>query len=244
MTPFSSIKFNKKHHTYTLNGRRLPSVTTLINQLKPPFDRDYWSQKKADERGVPVQTILDEWDAKRQAGQDRGNRIHQYIQRVLLGMAPVDDPFLSLNDRLPEMDGFDAFWSQIFDETTLHRTEWIIGESELNVAGTADALLFSHQTNRYHPWDWKTGDKFRTDNPFQKLLPPFDDLDDCELVTYSLQISIYRLILRRNTVLDLGDSYILHLSEAYPTGYHVYKAIDFCDRAQAWLQSLVEKSSR
>jgi hypothetical protein len=62
-TDFSKILFFKHNHTYHYDGRQLPSVTSLVNRLKPPFDSEYWAQRKAEERGIEKAAILAEWDA-------------------------------------------------------------------------------------------------------------------------------------------------------------------------------------
>lgn len=234
-TNFANIQFNKASHGYTLNGRRLTSVTKIISQLKPPFDADYWSQKKADERGVTKEVILQEWDAKRQASIERGDRVHDYIQKVLLGLmtTPVD-PFLALNTDLPEMRAFDTFWGHLAAKIKVRNTEFVIGDEELGLAGTTDALFYSLVTEYHHVWDWKTGEKFKIGNRFGSLLPPFDDLDDCEWIIYSLQTSLYRLIIERNTHIVTGDSYILHLD---PQGtFTVHQALDLRERLLGWLK--------
>lgn len=235
-TLFSEIVFDKVSHTYRLDGRRLPSVTSLVNRLKPPFDADYWAQRKADERGVEKAAILAEWEAKRQAGFERGTRVHEYIAGVLQGDQLVDDPFLGLNARLPEMAAFDELWKQLCREMKVRaiKAEWIVGDGEMGFAGTLDALLYSETTNQFHIFDWKTGDKFRVANGFQTLLSPFGDLDDCELVAYSLQMSFYRLAVERNAGLVLGDSYLVHLDGAGE--FHIHGALDLRERAEAWLR--------
>jgi hypothetical protein len=233
-TVFSSIVFDQKHHTYTLDGKRLASVTGLVSKLKNPFDSAYWAQRKADERGVAVQVILDEWDAKGKASIERGHKVHEYIAKVLLGQDQAD-PFLALNGKLPEMQAFDGLWKQIGGLTRPVEVEWVVGDGELGVAGTVDTLFYSDMTGQHHVWDWKTGDKFKANNPFQRLLPPFDDLDECEVNTYSVQTSLYRLIVERNLGLAVGESYIVHL--AGNGEYHLHKALDLRERVEKWLRT-------
>ena len=51
-------------------------------------------------------------------------------------------------------------------------------------------------------------------------------LDVCELNTYSLQLSFYKLIVERNTELELGDNYIVWFNENNET-YKIMKCYDF-----------------
>lgn len=237
MNLFAEIVFNKEEHTYTLNGRALPSVTGLLKQVKPPFEREYWAERKAAERGVPAEAVLAEWEEAGRRSMAYGREVHAYIEQMLLGVADPGDPFLRLTERLPEMESFERFWGVMAGEMTVQHVEWVIGDAELGVAGTTDAVLFSPETGRYHLWDWKTGGKFNTHNRFgRKLLPPFEYLDDCELSVYSLQLSAYRLVVERNTDLAVGDGYILHLGK---DGYfRAYQALDLRDAVKAWLTGL------
>jgi hypothetical protein len=101
------------------------------------------------------------------------------------------------------------------------------------VAGTVDALFSSNKTNREHIADWKTG-KFRTFSPYgERLLKPFNDLHNCQAVMYSLQTSLYRLILERQGH-AMGTSWIIHLDgEA-----RAHKCLDLRERLLAWIDDL------
>jgi len=230
---FSNITFDKTCHTYRLDGENLTSVTRTINKLKIPFNAKYWSERKSKERGVPAEMILAEWDQKREASTQKGEQVHIHIAKILRGQAEIDDPFLKLNDKLPEAQAFDDLWLTMSDGVSVEQIEWVIGDKDLAIAGTLDALLFSQVTEQYHVWDWKTNSKFKQSNRFQTLKPPFNDLDDCELVNYSLQSSLYRLILEHNTELAIGDSYIVHLGASGV--YTVHKALDLRERLTDWL---------
>lgn len=110
-TNFEDIAFNQKYHTYTCNGHKLASVTKLAYSLKPAFDREGIAAKKAREAGKTVAEILAEWDANREAAMARETRVHELIAaRLRADNAPADDPFLALNERLPEMDAFGVLW--------------------------------------------------------------------------------------------------------------------------------------
>lgn len=235
-TNFEDISFNQKYHTYTCNGHKLTSVTKLAYSLKPAFDREGVAAKKARETGQSVAEILAEWDTNRNAALARGTLVHEWIAGYLLDqLPPASDPFLALNERLPEMDGFETLWGQLSLKAALQHAEWVVGDEELGIAGTVDALLLSNDGDRSNLWDWKTGKEFKTENRFQNLLPPFDDLPDSDLSAYSLQLSLYRLIIERNTSLEIGDCYIAHLDPV--GGYRIHKALDLRERVERWLKT-------
>lgn len=235
-TDFSQIKFNSRYHRYWYDGRELTSVSKTLGRIKPPFDAPTIAARVADREGRTVEAVLAEWDRKRQSGLSRGTQVHQYIERVLHGEFSVrSDPVLDLNETLPEIGAFDQFWRRLQGAIApqVEQIEWVVGDAALGVAGTLDALLLDTNQGTLHLFDWKTGSKFRTDNPWQTLLPPFDDLDDCELINYSLQVSLYRLMIERNTDLELESGYIVHLAE--DGSYQTFEALDLGEPLLAWL---------
>jgi len=233
ITDFSQIVFDVEKHHYFLSGQELQELIGVNNYLKQfqlPFDRDVAAVRVAKREGQSVNDILAEWDAKGRAAIELGITVHQHIENTLKGNLPPADPFLSFNDEVPEIQAFNTVWGRFKNSIEVIQTEWIIGDAELGVAGTVDLFLSNLDTGQYHIWDWKTG-KFDTFNQWQNLLPPFDDLDASKLNIYSLQVSLYRLIIERNLHLDdlddlnMGDSYIIHLSSDGLS--YIHKAIDF-----------------
>lgn len=237
-TDFSQIKFDADEHRYFFGDKELRSVTNFIKDFQKPFDRDGIAAKTAAKQNRSVTEVLAEWDATGERARILGTTVHAYIQKVLRGEQNGQltlDPFLSLNTKLPEIAAFDAFLSQVSLKVcyTERDIELVVGDAEFGIAGTVDALFFSPETGKHHIWDWKTG-KFDLENQWENLLPPFDYLSASKLNIYSLQVSLYRLIIERNTGLDLGDSYIVHLSAA--NGYQVHRAIDLRERLMDFME--------
>lgn len=242
-TNFEEIKFNSRFHTYSYQGRPLTAVTKVCGQFKEPFERDYWAGQKAVERGLSVAEILAEWQASGDAGREKGEKVHAYIKQILsAGPEAEPDSFLALNEWPAEAQIFGSFWRQrLSTYAEPFRCEWVVGDAAMGIAGTIDAVLRHRDTRDYHIFDWKTNRKFTTENPWgKKLLPPFDDLAECDLNFYSLQVSLYRLILARNPDFSshpgraLGRSYIVHLG---PGGYQIHQALDLSDRLLAVMEN-------
>lgn len=223
-TNFNEIKFNPAYHTYTLNGQRLRNVTSLVNKYKPPFDRDYWAAKKAQEQGITAAEIIKQWEDKGQASRNLGTRVHEYIESFLSDDAPEYDPILALNEPTPEIDIFGKFWNTASHSLSPYRLEWRVGDSDLNLAGTIDCVMYSSQTEQYHLFDWKTGSLDTKSDYGNKMLEPLSFMDDCKLNHYSLQLSAYRLIVERNSDINLGRSYMVHLE---PHKWTIHLARDF-----------------
>jgi ATP-dependent exoDNAse (exonuclease V) beta subunit len=229
LSVFDNIQFDGIRHRYFCNGGlELKSVTRRLSALKPRFDADFWANRKARERGVEPSVILAEWEQKRRDGLERGSRVHEAIQAVL-------DPESGAVNRaadLPEFRAFQKFWldaGQILLGPL--GVEQIVGSVGWRIAGTVDLVYTDGQNLGLI--DWKSGLKFRTENDYGRLLPPFDDLDNSELANYSLQINLYRLLIERATGRDVDEAYLVHLKR--DGDYELYEALDLADRLHAWI---------
>jgi ATP-dependent exoDNAse (exonuclease V) beta subunit len=66
-----------------------------------------------------------------------------------------------------------------------------------------DQLFFNEKSGKLEIWDWKTNKKIDKKNRWQQFKEPISHLDVCELNTYSLQLSLYKYIITRNTNIEL-----------------------------------------
>lgn len=226
-TKFDQIQFIEDKHRYIYNGQELLSVTQYIKQFQNVFDRDAAGRRVANRENRPLAEVLAEWDATGERARVIGKTVHEHIEQTLKGTDDGQmtlDPFMGLSTKLVEIIAFDGLWQSLAPTVSYSKNhiEWVIGDLNLGLAGTVDSMLFSPKTGKYHIWDWKTG-KFDLYNRFEYLRPPFSHLDASKLHIYSLQVSLYRLIIELNTDLELGDSYLVHLSE---TGVNVHRAVD------------------
>jgi hypothetical protein len=234
--PDSKIRFVPDTHTYFVGDRQLASVSSIVKSLVPPFDRERISARSAAKKGVSQESLLAEWDKKAELAREKGTRVHAYIDDFLAG---VQDPvLLAVNEKLPEMIAFEYAWNSICGrlDAKVVAKEKIVWSESLGVAGRMDLVLeVDHNglnSREACIFDWKTG-KFAVTNPYEKLLPPFQDIDNCELGVYSIQTSLYRLILEGGGVF-VGPAYLCNLSE-HGT-FHLYRTIDLRERVGEWLK--------
>ena len=232
---FDNIIVDAENHGYRINDKNLVSATTLVSRVKPSFDKDGVSKKIAQRDGLTQEEILRQWEQKGEFGRDRGTRLHSYIEDLLQGK--IDPITRAVNNRIPAMDAFDKVWERLSSKlfARMEIQECVVGDEQYGVAGRVDAI-FSFTVKdikTFHILDWKTG-KFRLDNAYERLLPPFDDVDSCELNAYSIQLSLYRLIIEKNTDIVLGDSYLCHLRD--DGEYMIHRAKDFRSRLHEWLK--------
>ena len=88
-------------------------------------------------------------------------------------------------------------------------------------------------------WDWKTNKKLRMSNEYNKKLKGIlSHLDECEYTIYSLQLSIYREIIKKKTNLDIGKTYIVWFFEDNDD-YKVIECLDLSKESKLILDELV-----
>lgn len=203
----SEVRFveeDDKHQYFNLKDVEYTSVSKMLERIKQPFDRNKISSNMAvsisKESGLSVEkekiNLLNEWDVKKDNSIKKGNFVHHGLEDYCLTgkYDPIlEKPILLLKDILK---GYYRF----FPEQLLH-------SHTFKCAGTADLLLM--RQNSKVPIidivDYKTnaekGIQFdsikRDDNGIilkhynRYFLPPFDYLESCNFVLYSLQLSIY-----------------------------------------------------
>ena len=223
LAKFNQINFDAQSHSYTVDSQALISVTSLLGQYKKPFDTQYWAQIKATQRDVALQIVLDEWETKAQQSQIRGNALHHYLEMSLT--PTVDGEKICANDyQSPLKNLADKFLNDIQGKMTAIKSEFRVGDLDLRIAGTVDQLFFNHKSQQLEIWDWKSNQKIAQESRYS-LIGGLEHLADCELTVYSLQLEMYRYLLRHNCQLQLGNCYIAWFNENN-SDYKVFKTLD------------------
>jgi len=236
LAKFNNIKYYDKPHKYYIDDKELTSVTTFIGGFKEKFDEEYWSKKKAKERGITQKEILAEWKNKALTSTEKGTAFHEYAENYLTNrifpfpQEQIDNVLGEGNDVKERFDKlvilFEEFYKQSYGRLIPIRAELVVGDKELGICGMVDQLFFNEKSGKLEIWDWKTNKKIDRNNRWQQFKEPVSHLDVCELNTYSLQLSLYKYIITRNTNIDLGDSYIVWFNEKndkyFPIKCHDY----------------------
>lgn len=242
ITPFRRIAYRDVDHAYSCDGVPLTSATQLVSSLKKPFDRERISRRVADRDGVTQDEVLLAWEDKSKAALDRGSCVHAYIEDFFDGKASA---VVEHAGELPEIAGFRRMWARLratFDAAMVAK-EIVVGDVELGVAGRIDAVMALTVDGVRLPaiWDWKTGAKFDVRNRYDTMLPPFEDVEASHLALYSVQVSVYRLILERAGIVT-GEPHLMHLRS--DGAYHLFRARDYRERLLEWLlESASERAS-
>lgn len=236
-TNFNNVVYYDEPHKYYLGDKNLISATTLIHKYQSPFDEFHWSNVKAQEFNLSASEIIDAWRFINVKGTMKGSIIHDYTENLFLNKV-----FKYPKDSIIKEFGFDPILRE-YNTTKRHvdnfhraakgklipiKTEFIVYDEDSMVGGMMDMLFYNVRMGCYQIYDWKTNKEFSMSNQWQKLLGCLSDLDDCDFEVYSLQLSLYKYIIEKNTNIKLGTSYVVWFSHNNLD----YKIIEVADRTE------------
>jgi hypothetical protein len=238
---FSHITFFDKNHTYTINGKSAKtSVSGAIKKYEKEFDSEKIAQFVAKKEKKSVEQVLKEWAYKRDYSCHKGSEFHKFVENFLeRRKIAIDKDALHIfmveqsikdnqnfidsyyNDMAHLINNFMNFYDWWKQDHVLLKSEFVIGDIESGLCGTLDNLSYNKKTKKLVIFDYKTNKEIKTENPRgDKFLQPLNHLQSCELVKYSLQICLYKLIIEKNTSFQVDTGYIVWM-----TGKNNYELI-------------------
>lgn len=229
-----NFKFDPTYHKYTYNGDQFISVTTYIQQFHKPFKSEYWSKVKSDQLGVPQDWIKDQWKELNDYANEIGSDTHQWIEDYYNGIwreIPTNQ------DLLHRITKFNKIYSKQLHKLKPIKFEVRVFSKKWKIAGMIDSLFF--YKGKIFILDWKTNKQF-TDNDhkkgkYEKLLYPFDDYYKNHLNEYSIQLSLYSLILEE-WGFEVGGAYLVHIGPEDDDA-KIYTVVDMRDNLRTALDN-------
>lgn len=227
----AEFKFDPIKHKYTYRGDHLISVTQFISRFHKEFNTEYWSSKKAEDRGIDKSEILKEWkylnDRANEIGHATHNWIENYFNRIYQEL-PTD------LDVIERINKFNIAYAKHLHKLKPIKFEQRIFSRRWKIAGMIDSLFLYKDSIILG--DWKTNKLFSHDlhpkGKYEKLLYPFDDYYKNHLNEYSIQVSLYKLILSEIGI-DVKSAFLLHIG---PEGEAIlHKAHDFSKILEEYL---------
>lgn len=217
------FKFDPLYHKYTYDGIPFISVTQFISRFHKEFDKDFWSKKKAEEAGIDQEEILKEWQSLNDRANFIGTSLHNYIENYFNRIFQDIPNDLDVVDRINK---FNKIFATHLYKLTPVKFEQRIFSKKWKIAGMIDSIFI--YKDKLILLDWKSNKLFTTYNSYnEKLLEPFSEFDKCHLTEYSIQLSLYSLILKE-IGLDVKVSYLVHIgpnSDAVIHKCHDFKNI-------------------
>ncbi len=216
---FNDIVFEPIAHTYHLDDVQFTSATTWLHQFQEAFDADAISLRMAKGNKQAALELQRQWKVKSNAACSRGTHLHEYLECKIAGVdvALHDDAI----DLYPVADRFIAETAGKIDfsmcEFRTYNEAW-------KICGTVDLLVWNKRYQQYEIWDYKTNKSIDMKSNYnKKLKAPFNQFDDCNFIMYSLQLSLYRLMIELNTDIKIGTCRLVHIA---PDNYHMFTCLD------------------
>ena len=221
--------FDPDQHKYHYKGKHYISATQFLQNFHKKFDTEYWSKKKADDRGISQEEILKEWQDKNDYANIVGTATHEWIEDYF------NEKYNPLPTNIDIIDRINKF-NKIY-ATHLHKLEPIVMEKRVfskkyPIAGTIDSLFL--YKGKIVIVDYKTNKKFTTDETqrYDKLLTPFQDHYQNHHNEYSIQISLYATILRE-WGFPVAGGYLLYIGPESDAKF--YRCLNFVPTLEEYL---------
>ena len=206
------ITFEEGPHIYTIDGdSSYTSVTTFNHQHFEPFNADRiinnmmrsknWT--KSTYYGQTPKEIKAGWEENRVAAANAGTKMHYDIECFYNNIE-------SSNNSV-EYAYFKAFVKE-FQHLKPYRTEWMIYDNELSLAGSID-MIFENEDGTLSIYDWKRSKEIKKTSPWNKFSKTecIEHIPDTNYWHYCLQLNTYKAILEKNYNKQIKDMYLVCL---------------------------------
>ena len=205
------IRFEEENHQYFVDGEPgYVSATTVIKQFFHVFDADAVLKKMrigpdSPYHGQTREQIKEGWANKAREASRLGTALHLRIENYF------NDDAVE-NGESKEYGFFLRFVEEVVERESLvpYRTEWYVFDEDEGIAGSID-MVFLAPDGSLVIYDWKRTAELKRSNRFSKGFPPLEDLDDCSLNHYSLQLNLYQTILERKYGHRVSGMYLVCL---------------------------------
>ena len=123
---------------------------------------------------------------------------------------------------------------------TPYRTEWIVYDEEIELAGSIDMIYICKDTGHLHIYDWKRCKQIKKSNPWQsshhELL---NHIPDTNFWHYALQLNMYKTILERKYNCIVDELWLVCLHPNNTSGTYIkYKVPHLQDEMNAIINQL------
>ena len=212
----NNITFKEEGHIYTIKGwdtSGFLSVTSWCNSQFPPITIDEMASKKLDSMSAELtiklmiknegrlkveEMISKELGEKGNQARIKGTRFHLILECIL------NDPVLPRG------------YCNGHGVTIIpYRTEWRMYHEDYKITGTADAI-FTDKDGKFYLFDWKRARNFSSNKNFGNNVKDPDLHDyfrDNTYSKYTMQLNLYRIILKDKYEIEIDGMYILRFHQ-------------------------------
>ena len=224
LTEFQDLEFYEEGHRYVLNSQLLPSVSNVTHRfVREPFDEQRQATRYAERHGQTPQYWIQQWRQNSFRATTLGTKTHAYGESLGYLRAGLPERICPLVQAQympeynylapihPKEEAVLKFMSEmprsmhlVLNEARVYSGKNPCQEQNLKelIAGTFDMLYYCDGTDGqpegFMILDYKTNASLSNEynRKYGKmLLPPFADLTEEDLSLYTIQLSLYALML-------------------------------------------------
>ncbi|MBR6033135.1 MAG: hypothetical protein IKP36_14445 [Bacteroidaceae bacterium] len=225
LATFSDLEFYDEGHRYLLHGRQLPSVSNIAHRfIREPFDELRQAVRYAERHGGTPDYWIQQWRQNSFRATSLGTKTHAYGEslgylraglpericpsmlaqympeyKFLAPLHPKEEAVLKFMNEMP------CSMHLVLNEARVYSGKNACQEKNLKeqIAGTFDMLYFCDgsdgQPEGFVVLDYKTNANLA--NEYNRkwgrvLREPFADLTEEDLSLYTIQLSLYALMLQ------------------------------------------------
>lgn len=208
------IVFDEESHSYLVpvTGQTFVSATTLIDKFFPKFNADKMAiccaGKKKYIDMIPEE-VKASWEKKSRIAREEGTNVHLYAEKLAGAIRDFGfkKEFLDTIDL--KVDALSIRCAYLFEqvwnayEALTHKgfkvieSEKIIFSPDLGISGTIDLLMRDTNNGDIVILDWKQNESISRSNQWDNCRRPLCHLEASDYTKYSLQLNLYRHILKR-----------------------------------------------
>jgi ATP-dependent exoDNAse (exonuclease V) beta subunit len=247
LSKFNHIKYYDGPHKYFIGDRELTSATKFIGRFKPEFQTQIIAEQYAKKRGLNVNDVIAQWDLKRDVSTVKGSALHNYAENWWNNKEFPYDPTIAIkefgHDIIRESyEKCEKIFRNFYEDSRINlipvKMELVVGDEDYGIGGMVDCLFYNKKSKKLEIWDYKTNKEISTKNDYGKTFnEPISHLDVCEINTYSLQLSLYKHIIQKNTNLEIGECYLIWINEKN-SNYKVFKCKDMEAEIKLMLETI------
>lgn len=213
---FRRLNFNQESHTYTIDAKYLPSVSTKIKKFYKSFDTDAIAKRKGKREGIDPKELKRQWKEKADKACQKGHTIHDFgelyaFNRTLKPSSKYEEAIVK-------------FWKDLPDHIVPVVMELRMYHKEFLFAGTSDIILYDLVHKGFIIADYKTNEDLFKNFAGQKMLGPFKNLLETPYNKYQIQLSYYEMMLEQFGVNVLSKRIIWLLPDG---SYDMYITEDY-----------------
>ena len=217
---FPGLKFTEYPHGYTLDGKEIPSMSSVLSKLSDKFNLEAASYNSAKKKGVEQDVIKKQWQFINESAVYGGHNTHNYGENG----GNVDSKHKEAVQQY--LHNLPSYYKIVAKEIRMYtRKYWI--------AGTADLLLQDLRDGSFIISDYKTNkDLFKTYN--DDLHYPFDDYINSPYNKYIIQTNGYQIMLEEAGLVVKERHVVWVAKRSASAMYTLFKLPDVTDKLKLY----------